>query len=140
MTNVYHKTAFSGVCTYFESLLHDSYKIGMVYYTLLNRCFLISSNWSMFLSQRTLLKNLFWKNIYLENFIDIFLKIFLNKTYVLAEKFLNLSWDCVGHLAVKNGEHIGISPLSNKRVQARKDSAIGQHLWLVAQFGTICTV
>ena len=93
MTNVYHKTTFSGVCTHFESFLHDSYKIGMVYYTLLNRCFLISSKWSMFLSQLTLLKNLFWKNSYLENVIDIFLKIFLNKTYVLTEKFLKLSWN-----------------------------------------------
>ena len=32
------------------------------------------------------------------------------------------------HLAVKSGEHIGISPLTNKRVQPRKDSAVCHHL------------
>ena len=35
---------------------------------------------------------------------------------------------CVRNLTVKSGEHIGISPLSNKRVQPRKDSAVCQHL------------
>ena len=34
--------------------------------------------------------------------------------------------ECVRHLAVKNGEHIA-SPLTNKRVQPRKDSAICHH-------------
>ena len=34
----------------------------------------------------------------------------------------------VRHLAVKNGEHIGISPLTNKMVQLRKDSAACHHL------------
>ena len=34
----------------------------------------------------------------------------------------------VRHLAVRSGEHIGISPLTNKRVQLRKDSAAYHHL------------
>ena len=32
------------------------------------------------------------------------------------------------HLAVKSGEHIGISPLTNKRVEHRKNSAVCHHL------------
>ena len=35
---------------------------------------------------------------------------------------------CVGHVAVRSSEHIGISPLSNERVQPRKDSAVYHHL------------
>ena len=36
--------------------------------------------------------------------------------------------ECVGHLAVRSGEHISISPLTNERVQLRKDSAVCHHL------------
>ena len=36
--------------------------------------------------------------------------------------------ECVRHLAVRSGEHIDISPLTNKRVQSRKDSAVNHHL------------
>ena len=36
--------------------------------------------------------------------------------------------ECVRHLAVRSGKHIGISPLANKRVQPRKDSAVCHHL------------
>ena len=36
--------------------------------------------------------------------------------------------ECVGHLAVRSGEHIGISFLTNGRVQSRKDSAACHHL------------
>ena len=36
--------------------------------------------------------------------------------------------ECVRHLAVRSGEHIGISPLTKKRVQPRKDSAVCYHL------------
>ena len=35
--------------------------------------------------------------------------------------------ECVRNLAVRSGEHIGISPLTNKRVQPRKDSAVCNH-------------
>ena len=35
---------------------------------------------------------------------------------------------CVRHFAVKSAEHIGISPLTNKRIQPRKDSAVCHHL------------
>ena len=36
--------------------------------------------------------------------------------------------ECVRHLAVKRGEHIGISPLTNKKVQPRNDSVVYHHL------------
>ena len=36
--------------------------------------------------------------------------------------------ECVRHLAVRSREHIGISPLTNKRVEPRKDSAVCHHL------------
>ena len=36
--------------------------------------------------------------------------------------------ECVRHLAVRSGEHIGISFLTNKRVQRRKDSVVCHHL------------
>ena len=36
--------------------------------------------------------------------------------------------ECVGHLAVRSGEYIAISSLTNKRVQPRKDNAVCHHL------------
>ena len=36
--------------------------------------------------------------------------------------------ECVRHLAVRSGEHTGISLLTNKGVQPRKDSAVYHHL------------
>ena len=36
--------------------------------------------------------------------------------------------ECVRHLAVRGGEHIGILPLTNKKVQPRKDSVVCHHL------------
>ena len=36
--------------------------------------------------------------------------------------------ECIRNLAVRSGEHIGISPLTNKRVQPRKDSAVCHNL------------
>ena len=36
--------------------------------------------------------------------------------------------ECIRHLAVRGGEHIGILPLTNKKVQPRKDSVVCHHL------------
>ena len=36
--------------------------------------------------------------------------------------------ECVKHIAVRNGEHIGILTLTNKMVQPRKDSDVYHHL------------
>ena len=36
--------------------------------------------------------------------------------------------ECVRHLAVRSGEHTGISSLTNQRVQPGKDSVVYDHL------------
>ena len=36
--------------------------------------------------------------------------------------------ECVKHLAVRSGEYIGISPLTNRKVLPKKDSAVCHHL------------
>ena len=36
--------------------------------------------------------------------------------------------ECVSYLAIRSGEQTGISPLSNKREQLRKNSAVCHHL------------
>ena len=71
---VYWKPTFSGV-----------YKIIMIY-ILVNRCFRICANWSMFLSQLTLLKEIFQKNGYPENAIDRCITLFLNRIRIPIEK------------------------------------------------------
>ena len=36
--------------------------------------------------------------------------------------------ECVRHLALRSGEHIGVSSSTNKRAQPKKDSAVSHHL------------
>ena len=67
-TNVYQKPTFSGAYTYFDSFLPNTQEFGMIS-TLLNRYFRIFSNWAMSHSQLALLKEIFQKNGYPENFI-----------------------------------------------------------------------
>ena len=174
-------------------------------YALVNRCFRIWSSWSMFHQELILLREIFQKNGYRENFIDRCFKLFINRTHILKQKVPTVEkkpprlvlpylgtisqqtrtklqtsikgvlkccklqlifksqnklcnnfrfkdnvpqiiasgvvykfqcglcnesyyWECVRHLAVRSGEHIGISPLANKRVQLRKHGAICRHL------------
>ena len=66
-TTVYRKPTFSGVYSNFESFLPSVYKFGMVY-TLVYRCFRISSNWTQFHTELTFLKRIFRKNGYPEKF------------------------------------------------------------------------
>ena len=54
-------------------------------YRLVNRCFCICCNWSMFHSQLTLTREIFQKNEYPENLIDRCLKLFLNRIHILQE-------------------------------------------------------
>ena len=61
MTNIYEKPTFSDVNVHFYNFLPKTCKIGMIY-ALLNKCFQIYSNWSMFHSQLTLLNEIFSKN------------------------------------------------------------------------------
>ena len=52
-----------------------------------NQCLpIICSNWSMFYSQLTHLREIFQKTVYPENFIDRRFGLFLNRTYILKEK------------------------------------------------------
>ena len=44
----------------------------------------------------------------------------------LCNKFYH--GECFRHLAVRCGGHIGISLLTNKKVQSRKDSVVCHHL------------
>ena len=202
--SVYRKPTFSGVYANFDSFLPDTYKIGTIY-TLVNRCFWICSSWSMFHQQLILLREIFQKNGYPENFIDRCFKLFLSRIHILKDKvpavekkplqlvlpylgtvslqtrtklqksikgvlnccklqvifksqsklcnnfrfkdpvpqiltsgvvykfqcgLCNESYygECVRHLAVRSGEHIGISSLANERVQPTKDSAVCHHL------------
>ena len=53
---------------------------------LVNRCFPMCSNWSMFHSKLILLREIFQKNGYPENFIDRCFKLFLNRIHILKEK------------------------------------------------------
>ena len=81
-TSVDRKPTFSGVYIHFDSFLPNTYKIGMIY-TLVNRCFRICSNWSMFHSQLNFLREIFEKNGYPENFIDRCFMSFLNRIHIL---------------------------------------------------------
>ena len=85
ITSIYQKPTFSGVYTHFDSFLPDTYQIGMIY-PFVNRCFRICSNRSMFHSQLILLKKMFQKNGYPENFIDRCFKLFLNRIHILKER------------------------------------------------------
>ena len=89
ITSIYRKPTFSGVCTHFDSFVPDTYKIGMIY-TLVNRCFRICSSWSMFHQQLILLREIFQKNGYPENFIYRCFKLFLNRIHILKEKVLTV--------------------------------------------------
>ena len=85
VTSVYRKPTFSDVYTYFDSFfLPDSYKIAMIY-TLMNRCFRMCSSWSMFHQYLILLREIFQKNGYPENFIERCFKLFLNRFHILKE-------------------------------------------------------
>ena len=53
--------------------------------TLVNRCFRMFSSWSMFHQQFILLREIFQKNGYPENFIDRCFKFFLNIMHFLKE-------------------------------------------------------
>ena len=77
-------TTVSGVYSNFESFLLSVYKFGMVY-TLVYRCFRISSNWTQFHTELTFLKRIFRMNGYPENFIDKCFKKFLNNVHLVKE-------------------------------------------------------
>ena len=54
-------------------------------YNLVHKCFCIYSDWTQFHTELTLLKEIFRKNGYPENFIDKCSKKFLNNIYFVKE-------------------------------------------------------
>ena len=93
-TTIYRKPTFSGVYSTFESFLHSVYKFGMVY-TLFYRCFRICSNWTQFHTELIFLKEILQKNGYLKNFIDKFLKKFLNNVHLVKENVPTVEKKCL---------------------------------------------
>ena len=85
-TTVYRKPTFSGVYSNLKSFFYLVYKFGMVY-TLVYRCFRISSNWTQFHTELTFLKGIFGKNGYPENFIDKCFKMFLNNVHLVKKTY-----------------------------------------------------
>ena len=83
-TTIYRKPTFSDVYTNYESFLPFAYKVGVVY-TLVYRCFCSCSNWTQFHTELTFLKEIFQKNRYPANFIDICFKKFLNNIHLVKE-------------------------------------------------------
>ena len=61
----------------FENFLPSIFKFGMVY-TLVYRCFRISSEWTKFHGELSFFKKIFRKNSYPKNFINKYFKTFLN--------------------------------------------------------------
>ena len=83
-TTIYRKPTFCGVYNNFERVLPSLYKFGMVN-TLVYRCLIICSNWTQFHTELIFLKGIFQKNGYPENFIDKFVKKFLNNIHLIKE-------------------------------------------------------
>lgn len=80
-TSVYRKPTFSGVYTNFTSFIPLSYKYSLVY-SLLFRCFRITSDFSRFHVEVKFLKDTLSKNGYPVSFVDTCVKRFLDKLYV----------------------------------------------------------
>ena len=80
-TSVYIKPTFSGVFTNFKSFRPTVYKFSLLY-TLLHRCFNITSSYEKFHNEINALKQIFKLNGYPIQFIDRCIKQFLQKLYV----------------------------------------------------------
>ena len=80
-TSVYRKPNFSGVFTNFKSFIPTFYKFSLVY-TLLHRCFNITSSYEKCYNEINALKQISKLNRYPTQFIDRCIKQFLQKLYV----------------------------------------------------------
>ena len=78
---MYRKPTFRGVFTNFKSFIPTVYKFGLVY-TLLHRCFNITSSYEKFHNEINALKQILKLNGYPTQFIDRCIKQFLQKLYV----------------------------------------------------------
>ena len=82
VTTVYYKPTFSGVFTHFENFLSSTQNFSMVY-TLVYRCFDLSSDWTKFHRELATLKEIFQRNGYPKSFIDKCFKKFLDRLHII---------------------------------------------------------
>ena len=80
-TSVYRKPTFGWIFTNFKSFIPTFHKFGLVY-TLLHRCFNITSSYEKFYNEINALKQIFKFNRYPIHFYDRCIKQFLQKLYV----------------------------------------------------------
>ena len=80
VTSVYRKPTFSGILMNYESFIPTYQKRGLLH-TLLNRSFTICCDFKTFHFEIDYLKTIFMKNNYPLNFIDSYIKSFLNNLY-----------------------------------------------------------
>ena len=80
MTSVYRKPTFSGVFTNFESFIPDIYKFGLI-----ERSFRLSSNCQKFHWEIETLKSVLKHNSYPHNLVNLCIKKFLNKLFILRD-------------------------------------------------------
>ena len=86
-TSVYHKPAFSGVYSSFNSFIYDRHKIGLIF-ALLLRIFSVVSDFSSFHTEVSHLKNIIRKNAFDNCWLTIALKLFWIKFFCI----LPLHW------------------------------------------------
>ena len=89
VTNVYRKSTFSGVFTNYESSIPTYQKRGLLH-TLLHTSFSICCDFKTFHFEIDHLKTILIKNNYPLNFIDLCIKLFLNKLYTPKVMVLNV--------------------------------------------------
>ena len=80
VTSVYRKPTFSGILMNYESFIPTYQERGLLH-TLLNRSFTICCDFKTFHFEIDYLKTILMKNNYPLNFIDLYIKSFLNKLY-----------------------------------------------------------
>ena len=80
VTSVYRKPTFSEILMNYESFIPTYQKRGLLH-TLLNRSFTICCDFKTFHFEIDYLKTILMKNNYPLNFIDLYIKSFLNKLY-----------------------------------------------------------
>ena len=82
-TNIFHKVTFCGVFTNFESCVLVTFKSNLIF-TLLFRTFKLCSNFDFFHQKILNLKEIFKRNDFPCNFIDVYIKRF--DSYVFIDK------------------------------------------------------
>ena len=84
-SSVYRKPSFTGVYTNFNSLIPQTYKLGLVY-TLMHRIYNICSNYELIIGEINKLKTILKCNNYPSNVIDKCIYIFRNKINIVKKE------------------------------------------------------